>query len=101
MKIVKAFASFLAAAAVASAAAVNAFADYTYDLSNRSLASIQNAKEKSVSQNEAHFTVKLPTNVTLRCALFNELADLNCRLYRRYGRRLAMGCARRANSACI
>ncbi|MBS7370554.1 MAG: hypothetical protein KIG62_10555 [Oscillospiraceae bacterium] len=76
MKIVKAFASFLAAAAVASAAAVNAFADYTYDLSNRSLASIQNAKEKSVSQNEAHFTVKLPTNVTLRCTLFNELADL-------------------------
>lgn len=76
MKIVKAFASFLAAAAVASAAAVNAFADYTYDLSNRSLASIQNAKEKSVSQNEAHFTVKLPTSVTLRCALFNELADL-------------------------
>lgn len=76
MKIVRAFAAFLAAAAVASAAAVNAFADYTYDLSNRSLASVQNAKEKSVSQNEVHFTVKLPTSVTLRCTLFNELADL-------------------------
>lgn len=75
MKIIKAVAALLASAAVASATALSAFADYTYDLSDRNVAVLQNAKDKSVSGKEAQVTLNLPTSFSVRCTLFNELTD--------------------------